>query len=257
MKYLKLFEEFSNQDELILELISNLKDYMGMKETDSLDYLDTLGRISEVMEKYKELYEYLVDEEFEDNGSDILMYLRDIHSHIGNIEGMGEIERSGGLLWEMYPLIQRYIDKMTQVLDVLDYSKSSSDGERSESAQRDVEDMLGAISEYHKELVGAWGEVLDGFDSVDRLEKKLEVLKYIMSLLGQSEVKSAIFESIFEKCKKIELGIEKIILAIRDGRIYNKRGIMSDELDKMIARYSFLRKDEEDLEDMIDMLEIK
>lgn len=257
MKYVKLFEEFESSESFSPELLSYLHEYLEEKETDITEYLDILAEISLRMEKYNELYAYLIDKGFDVNGYDLLTILDGIRSLIDRIEDIGEIERGGSMFWEMISVIGGYSDRLRDFMDLLGLSKGSRDIERATNAMREGAEMLASISRYNGDLLRVWGGILERFDSVDRLEGKLRVIQDIVSVLKETYVETAVIEGLWDVSLEIRNSLEEVIAMIEDGRIYNKRGILVDELEKLKSAYKRITKSEVKLKELVHSMEKK
>jgi hypothetical protein len=257
MKYVKLFEEFENSESFSPELLSYLHEYLEEKESDITEYLDILAEISLRMEKYNELYAYLIDSGFDVNGYDLLTILDGIHSLIDQIEDIGDIERGGSLFWDMISIIKGYSYKLRDFMDHLGLSKGSSDIERATNAMREGSEMLASISRYNGDLLRVWGGILERFDSIDRLEGKLRVVRDIISVLKETYVETAVIEGLWDVSLEIRNSLEEVIAMIEGGKVYNKRGILVDEMERLKSAYERITKSEVKLKELVHSMEKK
>lgn len=254
MKYIKLFEEFKGTHENTLDLIESLNRYKELIEEnaskgDVREYFDILSRISEHMINYRDIFEYVLRTRFDSESDRLYTIIRDLHSLFLDLRSESVSVQSKDIIEEITEVLYKYSHMVEKVIDIHNYYSRSGDMNTMSSGMREESEMLEGIMQSHARFERFWMELLMSFDSVEKFEKKRELLGAIMNIMVEIEDGDGI-EGKFENLSKRILDILSDIIEALNTNLLGKRG-GTGEINRMSEYYYDLENSEHLMLEMI------
>jgi hypothetical protein len=253
MKYIKLFEKFNGTNKKTLYLIESLNRYKELIEEnagrgDVRRYFDILSLISERMIYYKDILEHVLRMKFNSESDRLHTIVRDLHSLFLDLRSESVSVQSKGIIEEITEILYRYSHMVEKVIDIHNYYRSG-DMNAMSSGMREESEMLNGIMQSHSRFERLWTELLMNFDSVDKFEKKKELLEAIMNLMIEIEDGNGIKNKFENSSKSILDILSYIIKALNTNLLGNGGG--TGEINRMSEYYYELENSERLMIEMI------